>query len=173
LLYRSISLQRKRSLIYLREFQMLPNPLRRLELRLLTWTSWVLARTQQYIVVWRLAILRRKKQLNSFKNTPKTPSSGRSAPKFRRKSTPSSRREPPPLSLQSHLPHHLPRSLNELNQAQLELALSVVHKQLHSNPLLAIWEPPEELSLLPQSEWVCLIEVLEQLLHQRRRSPLQ
>jgi len=168
LLYRSISLQRKRSLIYLREFQMLPNPLRRLELRLLTWTSWVLARTQQYIVVWRLAILRRKKQLNSFKNTPKTPSFAKKGLKFRSESVPSLRREPPPLSLQPALP----RSLNELNQAQLELALSVVHKQLHSSPLLAIWEPPEELSLLPQSEWVCLIEVLEQLLHQRRRSPL-
>jgi hypothetical protein len=86
-----------------------------------------------------------------------------------RKLTTSSRREPPPLSTQ---PLH-PRSLNELSQAQLELALSVVHQQLRSHPLVAIWEPPEELSYLPQSEWLCLIEVWEQLLHQRRRSPLQ
>jgi len=83
------------------------------------------------------------------------------------------RDEPPLYRDKGSLRSGSPRSLNELNQAQLELALSVVHKQLHSNPLLAIWEPPEELSLLPQSEWVCLIEVLEQLLHQRRRSPLQ
>jgi hypothetical protein len=73
--------------------------------------------------------------------------------------------------LRAHL--ILPRSLNELSPAQLELALSVVHKHLHHNPLLTIWEPPEELSLLPQSEWLCLIEVWEQLRHQRRRSPLQ
>ena len=65
-----------------------------------------------------------------------------------------------------------PRSLNELNQAQLELALSVVHQRLSNHPLVAIWEPPEELSYLPQSDWLCLIEVWEQLLHQRRRSPL-
>ena len=65
-----------------------------------------------------------------------------------------------------------PRSLNELSQAQLELALSVVHRQLSSHPLVAIWEPPEELSHLPQSEWLCLIEAWEQLLRQRRRSPL-
>ena len=104
---------------------------------------------------------------------PKARSSGRKNQTSQSVSVPLSRREPPPLSLQ--LPQHslLPRSLNELSPAQLELALSVVHKHLHLNPLLTVWEPPEELSLLPQSEWLCLIEVWEQLRHQRRRSPLQ
>lgn len=147
------------------------NPLRRLELQLLNSTSWVLARVQAYIVVWRLAMLRRKKRLISCKSTDKTPSSETKNPKFRSESVPSSRREPPPLSL--HQAQSPPRSLNELSQAQLELALSVVHQQMHNHPLVAIWEPPEELSYLPQSEWLCLIEVWEQLLHQRRRSPLQ
>lgn len=145
------------------------NPLRRLELQLLNLTSWMLARVQQYTVEWRLAMLRRKKRLTSCKSTPKTRSYDRKSQPSQRKLTTSSRREPPPLSTQ---PLH-PRSLNELSQAQLELALSVVHQQLRSHPLVAIWEPPEELSYLPQSEWLCLIEVWEQLLHQRRRSPLQ
>ena len=149
------------------------NPIRPLELRLLNWTSWVLARVQQYTVEWRLVMLRRKKQLTSCKSTPKTLSFGRESPTFQSVSVPSSRREPPPLSLQPAQHSFLPRSLNELNQAQLELALSVVHQQLRSHPLIAIWEPPEELSLLPQSEWLCLIEVWEQLQYQRRRSPLQ
>jgi hypothetical protein len=47
-----------------------------------------------------------------------------------------------------------------------------MYKPLHQNPFLVVWEPPQELSLLPQSEWLCLIEVWEQLLNQRRRSPL-
>lgn len=147
--------------------------LHRLELQLLNSMSWVLARVQQYTVEWRLAILRRKKRLTSCKSTPKTPSFGRKSQPSQRKLATSSRREPPPLSLhQPQIPPH-PRSLNELSQAQLELALSVVHRQLCNHPLVAIWEPPEELSYLPQSEWLCLIEVWEQLLHQRRRSPLQ
>ena len=145
------------------------NPLRRLELQLLNLTSWVLARVQQRTVEWRLAILRRKKLRISCKNTPKTQLSAEKSRTSQRKLTTSSRREPPPLSTQ---PLH-PRSLNELSQAQLELALSVVHQRRRSHPLVAIWEPPEELSYLPQSEWLCLIEVWEQLLHQRRRSPLQ
>ena len=149
------------------------NPLRRLELQLLNSTSWVLARVQAYIVVWRLAMLRRKKRLISCKSTPKTPSFETKSPTSQRELVTSSRREPPPLSLyQPQLPSH-PRSLNELSQAQLELALSVVHQQTRNHALVAIWEPPEELSYLPQSEWLCLIEVWEQLLHQRRRSPLQ
>jgi hypothetical protein len=90
--------------------------------------------------------------------------------------TPFCRGEPPLSRVNRSLPSGSPRSLNELSQAQLELALSVVHNQmykpLHQNPFLVVWEPPQELSLLPQSEWLCLIEVWEQLLHQRRRSPL-
>jgi hypothetical protein len=86
-------------------------------------------------------------------------------------------RDEPPLSrVNRSSPSGSPRSLNELSQAQLELALSVVHNQMykpsHQNPFLVVWEPPQELSLLPQSEWLCLIEVWEQLLNQRRRSPL-
>jgi hypothetical protein len=82
-------------------------------------------------------------------------------------------RDEPPLSRdKGSFRSDNPRSLNELSQAQLELALLVVHRQLGGHPLVAIWEPPEELSYLPQSEWLCLIEVWEQLLHQRRRSPL-
>jgi hypothetical protein len=84
--------------------------------------------------------------------------------------------EPPLSRVNRSSPSDSPRSLNELSQAQLELALSVVHNQmykpLHQNPFLVVWEPPQELSLLPQSEWLCLIEVWEQLLNQRRRSPL-
>jgi hypothetical protein len=144
--------------------------LHRLELLLLNSMSWVLARVQQRIVEWRLAMLRRKKQLSSCKSTPKTPSSEEKS-RTSQKRLPTSLRREPPLSLQP--PPSPPRSLNELSQAQLELALSVVHRQLGSHPLVAIWEPPEELSYLPQSEWLCLIEVWEQLLHQRRRSPLQ
>jgi outer membrane protein TolC len=89
------------------------NPLRRLELPLLNSMSWVLARVQQYTVEWRLAILRRKKRLSFCKSTPKAPSSARKSPKFRNESATSSRREPPPLSLQ--VPQHslLPRSLND------------------------------------------------------------
>jgi hypothetical protein len=147
--------------------------LHRLELLLLNSMSWVLANLQQRIVEWRLAMLRRKKQLSSCKSTPKTPSSEEKSRTSQKRLPTFLRREPPPLSLQ--VPQHslLPRSLNELSQAQLELALLVVHRQLGSHPLVAIWEPPEELSYLPQSEWLCLIEVWEQLLHQRRRSPLQ
>ena len=147
--------------------------LHRLELQLLNLMSWVLARVQQRTVEWRLAILRRKKLQISCKNTPKTQLSAEKSRASQRKLTTSSRREPPPLSSHQAQTQSLPRSLNELSQAQLELALSVVHQQLRSHPLLAIWEPPEELSYLPQSEWLCLIEVWEQLLHQRRRSPLQ
>jgi hypothetical protein len=82
-------------------------------------------------------------------------------------------RDEPPLSRdKGSLRLGVPRSLNELSPAQLELALSVVHKQMHGSQLLTIWEPPEELSLLPQSEWLCLIEVWEQLQRQRRHNPL-
>jgi hypothetical protein len=153
------------------------NLLRRSESRLLTWTSWVLARVQQYTVEWRLVVLRRKKRLGSYSSTPEARSSGRKNQTSQSASVPLSRREPPPLSL-GHLRHSpLPRSLNELSQPQLELALSVVHNQmhkpLHNSPFLVVWEPPQELSHLPQSEWLCLIEVWEQLLNQRRRNPLQ
>jgi len=82
------------------------------------------------------------------------------------------RGEPPQYRGKGSFRSDSPRSLNELSQAQLELALSVVHRQLSSHPLVAIWEPPEELSYLPQSEWICLIEVWEQLQRQRRHNPL-
>lgn len=80
--------------------------------------------------------------------------------------------EPPQYRGRQSSPSNSPRSLHELSPEQLELALSVVHQQLHSHPLLAIWSPPPELSLLPQTDWLCLIEVWDQLQRQRRQHPL-
>jgi hypothetical protein len=145
-------------------------------LRLTFLTSLGLARLLKSMAKSLAALWPTLRLQNSCKDTRETPSSGRKSRKFRSESTPSLRQEPP-LSL-GHLRHSpLPRSLNELSQPQLELALSVVHNQmhkpLHNSPFLVVWEPPQELSHLPQSEWLCLIEVWEQLLNQRRRNPLQ
>ena len=80
--------------------------------------------------------------------------------------------EPKPQRRSPSFRQDLPQSLDDLSQEQLELALKVVHQQTMYSPFVGVLNPPQELSQLHQSEWMCLLEVWEQLLNQRLRHPL-
>lgn len=149
--------------------------LRRCESALLRWTISACRSRQRLTGELLAAMLRRQKRLRSSLNTPKTPpfapdvqtllDEWGTSPQTNWHSCPS-QQQPPPDS-------PLPKTLDDLDRPQLELALSALHDALDSGFSLPPSNLPDPLKALPPSEWVCLMAVWEMLQRQRDESPLQ
>ena len=149
--------------------------LRRCESALLRWTISACRSRQRLTGELLAAMLRRQRHLRSSLSTPKTPpfapdvqtllDEWGTSPQTNWHSCPS-QQQPLPDS-------PLPKTLDELDRPQLELALSALHDALDSGFSLPPSNLPDPLKALPPSEWVCLMAVWEMLQRQRDESPLQ